>query len=93
MLEGRSKGKKFVKYGTGEVLAVYAPESGRNTKKMGKLRWVGGKAGSIDIGAVGELLCVVSLLAMLEKERKSRDRSVAGVAGGGGGGSSGGGGC
>jgi hypothetical protein len=69
-LEGGSKGKKFVKYGTGEVLAVYAPESGWSTKKVGKVRWVGGKAGLTDIGPVGELLCVVSLLAMLEKERK-----------------------
>ena len=90
-LQGRSKGMSFVRVGTGEVMVVYAGVSGRSTKKAGKFRWVGGRGGGTDIGDAGELLCVMSLLALLEKARRSSNRSSAGgMSGGAIGGSAGG---
>jgi hypothetical protein len=64
-------------------MAVYAGVSGWSTKKAGKFRWVGGRGGGTDIGDAGELLCVMSLLALLEKARRSSNRSSAGGMSGG----------
>lgn len=81
-LEGRTPGMSLVRVGTGEVMAVYAGVSRGSTREVGKLRWVGGRDGRTDIGSAGELLCVMSLLALLEKARRSKNRSSTGAMGG-----------
>jgi hypothetical protein len=88
-LRGKSHGMKLVRVGTGEVVAAWArPNSG--TRKKGKLRFTARDRGELD--DKWELMAVVSISAIIEKSRRSRNnRVIAGGAAGGGGG--GGGGC
>lgn len=71
-LEGRRKGSKFVRVSTGEVLAVYAGAGGWSLKKVGKVRWLGGERG-VEYGEGIEVVCLMSLVALLERARRSRN--------------------
>ncbi len=68
-LEGRSRGLKLVRVGTGEVVAAYA-KTGMSARKIGKFRWVSNEEWGEEAG----ILVVISLLAIVERERRDEKR-------------------
>ncbi|KUJ21143.1 uncharacterized protein LY89DRAFT_778759 [Mollisia scopiformis] len=87
-LHGRGHGKKCIRVATGEVVAAFThPDMSRN--KKGKMAFLGDRAG---LGEGFEVLCVMAMLAIMEKERRAK-RSRNGAVAGGAGASAGGGGC
>lgn len=68
MLDGRAGGKKCMRVSTGEVVAAWAVPD-LSARKKGKVAFLG------DRGMLGEgfeVLCLVSLLAVWERERRNR---------------------
>jgi hypothetical protein len=63
-LNGKSRGLKLVRTTTGEVIAVYT--GAISLKKMGKMKWLSERS----YGDVGELIVMMSILALVEKDRR-----------------------
>jgi len=77
-LEGSRHGMSLVRTQTGEVVAAWArPNSG--TKKKGKVAWVGRRD---VLGEGGEVLAIVTILAIMEKTRRRQSGTVGVAAGG-----------
>ncbi len=88
-LEGRSHGKKCTRISTGEVVAVFThPDMAY--KKKGKFAFVGN---GLVLGEGFEVMAVMSILAIMEKERRAKNNRNGAVGGGVGGGGGGGGGA
>ncbi|PVH77605.1 hypothetical protein DL98DRAFT_517315 [Cadophora sp. DSE1049] len=68
MLDGRSHGKKCVRVSTGEVVAVFTHPS-MSFDKRGKMAFLGDRA---NLGEAFEVLAVMGLVAVVEKERRAR---------------------
>lgn len=68
MLEGRSHGKKCVRASTGEVVAVFTHPS-MSFDKRGKMAFLGDRA---NLGEAFEVLAVIGVAAVVEKERRAR---------------------
>ncbi|KAL2059719.1 hypothetical protein VTL71DRAFT_10211 [Oculimacula yallundae] len=69
-LEGRSHGKKCVRISTGEVVAVFTHPS-MSFDKRGKMAFLGDRA---NLGEAFEVLAVMGVAAVVEKERRARQR-------------------
>ena len=63
-LNGKTRGLKLVRAATGEIIAVYTGAISLN--KMGKMQWLSERS----YGDVGELLVMMSILALVEKDRR-----------------------
>ena len=70
-LDGRYRGLKCVRVGTGEVVCAWA-WTGVSARKVGKLRWEseGPRGGGRGWGEEAEWMVVVTLLAVVEKLRR-----------------------
>jgi hypothetical protein len=72
-LEGRGRGLKCVRVGTGEVVCVWAWSV--SLTKAGKFRWVV-VGGGADWGEEAEVMVVVTLLAIVERIRRDESNGM-----------------
>ena len=73
-LGGQRRGIKLVRVATGEVIVVYAAAS-FSLEKVGKMQWLAEES----YGDLGELIIMMSLLALVEKSRRDNRSSAGGV--------------
>ncbi|KAG4435586.1 hypothetical protein IFR05_008932 [Cadophora sp. M221] len=71
MLDGRSHGKKCVRVSTGEAVAVFTHPS-MSIDKRGKMAFIGDR---VNLGEAFEVLAVMGVVAMVEKERRAKQRN------------------
>jgi hypothetical protein len=75
-LNGSSHGAKLVRKSNGQVVAAWA-RPGSGTKKRGKMTWMGDRDPRSELGPTFELATVITRLALVEKEARTRAAGAA----------------
>jgi hypothetical protein len=75
---GHSTGMKLIRVSTGEVIAVYANVS-ISVKKKGRMSFLMSEMSEMDLGFEFQLMAVMSVLSILEIERRRGEMTNAGA--------------